>query len=356
MAATAADVLSGGAKWAVECRDVTAFLAGLPGGAVSLTLFSPPYEAQRTYGIGCKLTGQAWVDWMREVVVAAARVTNGLVCVNAAGPVRDRMYSPVMEWLVADLTRRDGLVCGPAPWVWWKVCGTPGSGSTQYQRRDWEPVYAFCRPDRLPLAWADNTAFGTPPKCGPGGEMSMRRADGSRANDPWKTVSRGGSGCGGRRADGSKQCGPKTRHTKRVPGPNGDVMREQSYAPPKVANPGNVIIEPPESGDVIEARVGGGHLGHAVAHEGEAPMPVAVAERFVAWYCPPDGIVLDPFTGSGTTCHAAIKWGRRFVGCDVRESQCELTRLRMRTVRPDGSARPVRTKPAAGPDLFAGVT
>lgn len=32
--------------------------------------------------------------------------------------------------------------------------------------------------------------------------------------------------------------------------------------------------------------------------------------------CPPGGLVLDPFMGSGTTGVAAVKMGRRFVGCE----------------------------------------
>jgi hypothetical protein len=333
---TAADVLAGKAAWGVDCSDALAWLRTLPDRCVSLVLFSPPYEDARTYAVDFDLRGQAWVDWLRPIVAEAARVSDGLVCLNAAGERENWSYSPVVEWLVSDLTRFDGVVCGPAPWCWWKVCGIPGSGSTRYQRRDWEPVYGFCRRDRLPLKWTDNTAFGTPPVCGPGGEMSNRTKDGDRVNDPWKTASRGGSGCGGRRKDGEKQVGPKgRRHTKRVPAGEADVMREQNYNPPAVANPGNVIRdeELPDS-SVIEARVGGGHLGHPLAHKSEAPMSLTVAERFVLWYCPPDGVVCDPFVGSGTTCHAAVVHGRRFVGCDIRESQAELTARRMSTVTP----------------------
>lgn len=327
------DVLAGNARWAVACSDALEWLRSLPDGCVSLVFSSPPYEGQRTYGIGCRLLGQAWVDWMRPIVTEAARVSSGLVVINAASPVRDHKYSPAVEWLVSDLTRRDGLVCGPSPYAWVKSenrddadpNGIPGSGSTRYQRRDWEPLYAFCLPDRLPLKWTDNTAFGHPPKFGAGGEMSNRTVNGDRVNDPWKTASRGGSGCGDRRPDGAKQAGPKqrkTRHTKRVPGADGDVMREQSYAAPKIANPGNVVRAP----------VGGGKMGHPLAHESEAPMSLAVAERFVCWFVPPDGIVCDPFGGSGTTLQAAIEHGRRGVACDVRQSQVDLMRKRMATV------------------------
>ncbi len=326
MTTTWRDVIAGPAPWSCEPADALAFLRELPTRSVSLVLFSPPYESQRSYSVGFKLKGQGWVDWMRPIVVESARVSDGLVVVNAAGPVVRRSYSPTMEWLVADLTRIDGLVCGPAPWCWDKVCGIPGSGSKDYQRRDWEPLYAFALPDRLPLWWSDNTAFGHPPKCGPGGEMSNRNKDGTRVNDPWKTASRGGMGCGGRRRNGEKMAGPKDvrRVTAPTSAPAGD-FKHRAAVLPKMANPGNVI----------RARVGGGHIGNRLAHGSEAPMHLAVAERIVCWFAPPGAVVCDPFAGSGTTGEAARRHNRRFVGCDLRDSQVDLTARRLATVTPN---------------------
>jgi site-specific DNA-methyltransferase (adenine-specific) len=310
MPSTAGDVLSGRARWSVEAADALTFLKGLGDGAADLTVFSPPYEGQRTYGIGFALRGQDWVDWLRSIVAEACRATAGLVCVNASGPVEDFRYSPAVEWLVADITRLDGLVCGPAPYAWTKN-GMFGSGGEHYHRRDWEPVYCFARPENLPPKWSDNTAFGKP--CvyeSFGGEASNRGKDGSRRNQDRPT---------GRLASGR----------------DGRLVRQKSTKP-EIANPGTVI----------RAVVGGGNLGHELAHENEAPYPVALAERFVCWYCPPGGVVCDPFSGSGTTCHAAIVHGRRFVGCDVRESQVKLIRRRIPTVTPsllaslEGAGRP----------------
>jgi len=34
-------------------------------------------------------------------------------------------------------------------------------------------------------------------------------------------------------------------------------------------------------------------------------------------YCPPDKIVLDPFSGSGSTGLGALKEGRRYFGIDM---------------------------------------
>lgn len=294
---TAADVFAGKAAWSVEQADALDFLRRLPDRSCSLVFFSPPYEAQRTYGIGVKLKGQGWVDWLRPIIVESARVSSGLVLVNAAGPVRDYRYSPAVEWLVSDLTRQDGLVCGPSPYAWTKN-GVPGSGGDQYHRRNWEPVYAFAISDRLPLAWADPLAFGKPPKYRLGGEMSNRNVRGERKNDRQPAWPAGGNGR--------------------------DITRREGSMP-EVANPGNVV----------HAKVGGGNLGHKAAHHNEAPMPVALAERFVCWFAEPESVVCDPFTGSGTTPHASVVHRRRFVGCDVRASQVELTRRRMATVTPN---------------------
>jgi hypothetical protein len=273
--------------------EALAFLRSLPTDSVDLVLFSPPYEDARQYGeLKFKLRGEAWVQWLRPIVVESARVSRGLVLVNAAGKVRDWKYSPIIEMLTADLVRIDGLTCGPAPYAWTKNAGIPGSGSTKYQRRDWEPVYAYADPAKLPLKWSDNTAFGHAPKWGPGGEMSHRLSNGKRANH-------------GR----SAQCGSA----------DGDYQKGLGYTVPRLANHGNVI----------RTKVGGGHLGHRLSTGNEAPYPVALAERFVCWFVPPDGVVLDPFSGSGTTGHAALIHGRRFLGCDLRADQVELTLQRL---------------------------
>lgn len=319
----AAAVLGGAARHHVECADALAFLRSLPTASVSLVLFSPPYEAARQYNVAFKLRGQEWVDWMRPIVVESARVSSGLVAVNASGQVRGQRYSPVVEWLVADLTRHDGLVCGPMPYAWVRP-GIPGSGNKQYHRRNWEPVYCFARPENIPLKWSDNRAFGKAPKYAPGGEMSHRMSDGRRVNQ-WGPVG-SAKGMGARKANGTiqKRDRPSHKLTQNRRRQGGDHREEMDYTPPAVANPGNVI----------RTANGGNSTGHPLAHENEAPMNLAVAERFVCWYAAPDTAVCDPFSGSGTTAHAAILHGRRFVGADIRESQVALTLRRLATVTP----------------------
>ena len=44
---------------------------------------------------------------------------------------------------------------------------------------------------------------------------------------------------------------------------------------------------------------------------------------------PPEGIVLDPFCGSGSTLIAAAEEGFSFIGVDVSPEYCELAQKRL---------------------------
>ena len=63
-----------------------------------------------------------------------------------------------------------------------------------------------------------------------------------------------------------------------------------------------------------------------------APYPVDLCRIPISLTCPPGGIVLDPFTGTGTTLVAAKHLGRKSVGIDVSEEYLELARQRCETL------------------------
>ena len=48
-------------------------------------------------------------------------------------------------------------------------------------------------------------------------------------------------------------------------------------------------------------------------------MPEGLAEFFVKAVCPPGGVVVDPFAGSGTTAVVARRHGRRAGGIELLE-------------------------------------
>lgn len=40
-------------------------------------------------------------------------------------------------------------------------------------------------------------------------------------------------------------------------------------------------------------------------------------------------MVADFFMGSGTTCEVALELGRKFVGCDIGDKACQITKERI---------------------------
>jgi len=48
-----------------------------------------------------------------------------------------------------------------------------------------------------------------------------------------------------------------------------------------------------------------------------AVFPNTLVEKPIKSSCPPDGIVLDPFCGTGTACRVAKSFGRKYIGIDI---------------------------------------
>ena len=250
-----------------DCKDAMATMAPQ---SVDMVFCSPPYENARTYGIDFDHAGRGWVKWAYERYDECLRVSRGLVAWVVQGKTRNYKWSATPALLMAALHGAGVNLRNPA--IFHRV-GIPGSGGPDWLRSDYE--WIICASQRGRLPWSDNTACGHPPKYPPGGAPSHRLA-------------------GGKRATGS-------------------------YAPPPLANPGNVI----------HCAVGGGRMGSDLSHENEAPFPEPLAEFFVKSFCPPGGVVLDPFCGSGTTGAVALRNGRQFIGIDVRQSQVDLTEQRL---------------------------
>jgi hypothetical protein len=101
---------------------------------------------------------------------------------------------------------------------------------------------------------------------------------------------------------------------------NRDGSRKSSiYRDPQIVNPGNII----------HGKVGRGQLGWKDAHLNEALFPQWLADFFVRSFCPQGGVVLDPFSGSGTTVAAAVAAGRNGIGFDLRGDQVWLAETRL---------------------------
>ena len=60
-----------------------------------------------------------------------------------------------------------------------------------------------------------------------------------------------------------------------------------------------------------------------------AAFPPKLAETCLLAGCPPGGVVLDPFLGSGTTAAVAKQLGRHYIGIELNPEYCTLAEKRI---------------------------
>ena len=244
-----------------------------PDNAVDFTMGSPPYVFKgHRYIDGKKIkwTVETWIKWMLPIVQEAVRITDGYVVFVANGAIVQGAYQPACEGLVYEAYRQ-GITC-ERPAIWSK--NAPPNRNGVWFKNTWEFILAFKTADTKPHF--DWEAIAEPPKYKTGGRFRQRTS-------------------------------------------NGERRLGNEY-------PQNKLALPP---DLIRATVGGGQMGHKLAHENEAPYPEKLVEPFVLTCCPRGGIVFDPFCGSGTTAAVAKRLGRQYITIDIRESQIDLARRRL---------------------------
>jgi len=270
------EVIAGTRRWAVQMADVFDWLSWLPDDSVDLVMGSPPYpeKGERYVGGRRRWDTDSWVEWMLRATHHAVRVSRGFVFWVVNGAVREGRYLPACEGLAWEWYKRGGW--SDRSVIWHK---NAPPNRKDYFGNDWEFVLAFKKPGGRPAF--DWQAIAEPPKYTAGGRFRQRTTNGERRL--------------------------------------GNEYPKNDLARPR---------------DVLRVTVGGGHLGSPLAHENEAPYPEALVEPFVKACSPTGGIVCDPFSGSGTAISVAVRLGRRAIGCDVRSSQCDLTRRRLEGVTP----------------------
>ena len=89
------------------------------------------------------------------------------------------------------------------------------------------------------------------------------------------------------------------------------------------------------------------HREHPERADHPTQKPLEIIERMVKASCPPGGVILDPFMGSGTTAVAAKRCGRNYVGFELNSDYCGVIEKRLAAL--DTATSPVQTKPDLQP-------
>lgn len=195
-----------------------------------------------------------------------------------------------IPWRVAFALQGDGWILRNAI-IWHKPNGMPESVTDRLANR-YEHVFMFSKSRHY---WFDLDAV---------------RVEYSGDRTPSRTARTGATNKGNSittpwRADQTTYPDMAAQPMKASTGTN----KRDAFTDRGGRNPGDVWVIPTQP--------------FAAAHF--AVMPLALAQHCVLAGCKPGGIVLDPFSGSGTTGLAAQRAGRRYVGIDINAEYLDLS-------------------------------
>lgn len=262
-----------------DCREV---MAALPSESVDSIVCDPPYpEISRPYG---RLTEPQWHELMRDVVAQSRRVlsdTGSAVYILQPNSERVGRMRPWL-WEFMAWTAREWNQVQDA-W-WWNFTRSP----TVHCNR----VNGLMRPSVKACVWL-------------GSEDCYR----NQRNVLWKS------------SDGNIAARSEKRALEYQP--SGGSMRRHRCASASIerggVTPFNLI--PASSAD---SAVNAGANGHG------AGTPMKLTRWWTRYITPPDGTVLDPLAGSGTTLLAARAEGFRAVGIEQSRDYCDIIVKRLK--------------------------
>lgn len=280
-----------------------AVLTALPAGSVHCVMTSPPYWNLRDFGhpdqLGQERTPEMYVESLRATMREVARVlrSDGTVWLNLGdtysrhsdgGPTGDRHAGRGHR--AGAVTQRAINSTGTARKK--SLLMIPARVALALQQDGWiiRNDIAWHKPNALPESVADRFATRHEHLF-----LLTRQPryyfDLDAVREPQKTLGTRHAGSGGyRNAHPSK----------------GGITRRELH--PLGGNPGDVwTISNRPSND---------------AHF--AMFPIDIPRRCIVAGSPPGGLVLDPFSGTGTTGAAALEHGRRYIGIDINRNYHDL--------------------------------
>lgn len=333
--------LAGATDAALLLGDAATVLAALPAALADACLTSPPYWAQRAYdspdGFGREPTPEAYIERLVTTCRELGRVLKptGSLWLNLGDTYRRKNLLGI-PWQVALALQADGWILRNAI-VWDKEKGNPCNARDKL-RNVHEYVFHLVQQDRYHYdldairqqpgqASVRNGRITTPTGVnGAKYERQIRRSPALNEKERERalvalreTLARVERGeiadfrmliRGVQRSTHSDAAEVSGRATE---------LRQKGYCilpyHKNGAKPGDVWRITPEDTWRTD-----GHY---------AVFPLALCELPILATCPPGGIVLDPFAGTGTTLVAARSLGRRALGIDLSPTYLEHARQRL---------------------------
>lgn len=285
-------------RYEIVHGDAVETLARIETGTVDAVITDPPYpEIERDYGT---LSTEEWFTLMAGVVREVRRVLkpsgSAMFVLQPNSFCNGSMRPWLWEWLALLATRWNVI----QDVYWWNYGAMPLAGT----RRS----VGLLRGSLKYCVW-----------CGP---ADAYRNQAAVLWEPSEYV---------------KASHREKRAFKNYESPDGKRVEKNKAIDSIIARGGvtpyNVIPLDPDGpqGNVIplantDSRTSGGALGHPAA------TPKKLAQWWIDYICPPEGLVVDPFCGSATVPLAAVESGRLSIGIEAKEEYYLMGLERMRTI------------------------
>ena len=256
----------------IHTGDVFDVLPNLPAESVHTVMTSPPYWNLRDYGeadqLGLEDTAEEFVENLADVFDEVKRVLlpDGSLWLNLGDTYDDKDLQQIPARVALELQDRGWILRNRVTWT--KPNAMPQSVKDRLNDTT-EAVFHFVKSREY---WYDLDAIREP-------HIAPNRTAGKRED--------------------YKQYG------------GGQDERPESH--PEGKNPGDVF-------EVATKPFPKAHF---------ATYPPELCEKPIKATCPPDGIVLDPFAGAGTTLLKAKELGRAFAGIELNPEYADMARARI---------------------------
>jgi DNA modification methylase len=271
----------------ILCGDSLEILGELPDNSVNLIVTSPPYADQRkaTYG---GIHPDKYVDWFLPIALELKRVLkdDGSFVLNIKEKVVDgERHTYVLELILA--LKKQGWLWTDE-YIWHKKNTAPGKWSNRF-RDSWERCLHFTKQRKFKMFQEEVMV--------PTGDWAKSRLKNLSENDSRRFNSQVGSGFG---KDISKWVG-----------------RDMAF-------PTNVLHLASECGNKKHS----------------AAFPESLPTWFIKLFSETGDVILDPFSGSGTTCTVAKRLDRSYIGIEIKEEYCQIANERIEAI----SSQPIQPK------------
>lgn len=269
--------------------DALETLRQLPDSSINCIITSPPYYLQRDYSttsqLGNEATADDYVNNLQKVFKECHRIlkNDGTLWLNLGDKYQDSDLLG-MPWRVAFALKTDGWLLR-SDIIWYKPNAMPSSVKNR-PTTDHEYIFFFTKSSDY---FYDTDAIREPHVTfSPESRMKGGRNHFGKVNG---TPEQG------------KNAGNNNLHNGRW---------DQAFHP-KGRNKRTVW-------EIPLSKYRGVHF---------AVFPEKLVETCILAGCPEGGIVLDPFSGSGTTAVVALRYHRKYVGIDSNEEYCMIARNRL---------------------------